>query len=64
VGRRITLALEKLEPRPRRRNRLRGEPERLFTVRLGDVRAVYGLDTKKSAVAVLAVGSRREVYNK
>jgi mRNA-degrading endonuclease RelE of RelBE toxin-antitoxin system len=62
--RRIIFALEKLKSKPHSGKRLRGELEGLFSLRIGDKRAVYGLDTKKSAVVVLAIGPRGDIYHK
>jgi len=36
----------------------------LFSLRIGGMRAVYGLDTKKNVVVVLAIGPRGDIYNK
>ena len=33
-------------------------------MRIGGMRAVYGLDTKKNVVVVLAIGPRGDIYNK
>jgi mRNA interferase RelE/StbE len=64
MRRRITAALERLKSRPYSGQRLRGELEGLFSLRIGGMRAVYGLDTKKNAVVVLAVGPRGDIYKK
>jgi len=44
--------------------RLRGELAGLFSLRIGGMRAVYGLDTKKNVVVVLAIGPRGDIYKK
>jgi mRNA-degrading endonuclease RelE of RelBE toxin-antitoxin system len=64
MRRRIILALERLKSKPYSGKRLRGELEGLFSLRIGGMRAVYGLDPKKNAVVVLAIGPRGDIYNK
>jgi len=61
---RIIVALERLKSKPQSGKRLRGELEGLFSLRIGGMRAVYGLDTKKNVVVVLAIGPRGDIYNK
>jgi mRNA-degrading endonuclease RelE of RelBE toxin-antitoxin system len=56
--------MERLKSKPHSGKRLRGELEGLFSLRIGDMRAVYGSDTRRSAVAVLAIGPRGDMYNK
>jgi mRNA interferase RelE/StbE len=62
--RRIIVALERLKSKPHSGKRLRGELEGLFSLRIGGMRAVYGVDTRKNVVVVLAVGPRGDIYNK
>jgi mRNA interferase RelE/StbE len=64
MRRRIILALERLKSKPYSGKRLRGELEGLFSLRIGGMRVVYGLDPKKNAVVVLAIGPRGDIYNK
>jgi mRNA-degrading endonuclease RelE of RelBE toxin-antitoxin system len=64
MRRRIIVALERLKSKPHSGKRLRGELEGLFSLRIGGMRAVYGLDTKKNMVVVLALGPRGDIYNK
>ena len=64
MRRRITAALEGLRSKPHTGKRLRGELEGLFSLRMGGMRAVYGLDIKKNVVVVLAVGPRGDIYHK
>jgi mRNA interferase RelE/StbE len=64
MRRRIIVALERLKSKPYTGKRLRGELEGLFSLRIGDMRAVYGLDTRESTVVVLAIGPRGDIYNK
>ena len=64
MRRRIIFALERLKSNPHSGKRLRGELEGLFSLRIGGMRAVYGLDTRKNLVLVLAIGPRGDIYNK
>lgn len=64
MRRRIIAALERLKSEPHSGKRLRGELEGLCSLRIGGMRAVYGLDTRKNVVVVLAIGSRGDIYNK
>ena len=61
---RLIVALERLKSRPYSGKRLRGELEGLFSLRIGSMRAVYSLDTKKNVVVVLAIGPRGDIYKK
>jgi mRNA-degrading endonuclease RelE of RelBE toxin-antitoxin system len=62
--RRIITTLERLKSKPYSGKRLRGELEGLFSLHIGGMRAVYGLDTRKNAVPVLVVGPRGDTYSK
>lgn len=64
MRRRIIVALERLKSKPHSGKRLRGELEGLFSLRIGGMRAVYGLDIKKNAVVVHAIGPRGDIYNR
>jgi mRNA interferase RelE/StbE len=64
MRRRIIVALERLKSNPHSAKRLRGELEGLFGLRIGGMRAVYGLDTRKNVVLVLAISPRGDIYNK
>jgi mRNA-degrading endonuclease RelE of RelBE toxin-antitoxin system len=64
MRRHIIGALERLKFNPRSGKRLRGELEGPFSLRIGRMRAVYGLDTRKNAVLVLAIGPRGDICNK
>jgi mRNA-degrading endonuclease RelE of RelBE toxin-antitoxin system len=64
MRRRIIVALERLKSKPYSGKRLRGELEGLFSLRIGDMRAVYGLDTGESMVMVLAIGPRGDIYSR
>jgi mRNA interferase RelE/StbE len=62
--RRIIVALERLKSKPHSGKRLRGEMEGLFSLRIGRMRAVYGVDSKKNVVVVFAIGTRGDIYKK
>jgi len=62
--RRIIAALERLRSKPYSGKTLRGELEGLFSLRIGGMRAVYGVDADKKAVVVLAIGQRGDIYKK
>lgn len=62
--RRIIAALERLRSKPYSGKTLRGELEGLFSLRIGGMRAVYGVDTKKNIVVILAIGPRGDIYKK
>jgi mRNA-degrading endonuclease RelE of RelBE toxin-antitoxin system len=64
MRRRIMAALVKASADPLRGKRLRGEMEGLFTLRIGDVRAVYELDSRKQVIVVHAIGPRGNIYKK
>jgi len=64
MRRRIIAALERLKSKPYGGKRLCGELEGLFSLRIGGMRAVYGVDTKKNMVVVLAIGPRSDIYKK
>ena len=64
MRRRIITTLERLKSKPYSGKSLRGELEGLFSLRIGGMRAVYGVDTKKKLVVVLAIGPRGDIYNK
>lgn len=62
--RRIVAALERLGSKPYSGKTLRGELEGLFSLRIGGMRAVYEVDTKKNIVVVFAIGPRGDIYKK
>jgi mRNA-degrading endonuclease RelE of RelBE toxin-antitoxin system len=49
---------------PHNGKKLRGELEGLFSLRIGGMRAVYGVDADKKVVVVLAIGQRGDIYKK
>jgi mRNA interferase RelE/StbE len=64
MRRRLIAAFERLKARPHSGKKLRGELEGLFSLRIGGMRAVYGVDVDKKAVVVLAIGPRGDIYKK
>ena len=56
--------MDGLKSKPHSGKRLRGELEGLLSLRIGDMRAVYGVDAKKNVVVVLAIGPRGDIYHK
>jgi len=63
IARRVLSKIESLaqEPRPRGCKKLRG-PSRLWRVRVGEYRIIYGIDDRQRVVDVVIVRHRREVY--
>jgi mRNA-degrading endonuclease RelE of RelBE toxin-antitoxin system len=61
---RILRALERARADPLGGKRLRGELEGLFSLRVGDMRAVYEVDPEKSVIVVHAIGARGDVYKR
>ena len=64
MRRRLIAAFERLKAMPHSGKKLRGELEGLFSLRIGGMRAVYGVDADKKVVAVLAIGQRGDIYKK
>jgi mRNA interferase RelE/StbE len=64
MRRRIIAALERVKANPHSGKRLRGELEGLFSLRIGDTRAVYEVDAKGKAIVVHAIGPRGDIYRK
>jgi len=64
MRRRLIVALERLKSKPHSGKKLRGELEGLFSLRIGAMRAVYGVDTERNVVVVLAIGPRGDIYKK
>lgn len=64
VARRVQAAIELLaqDPRPPAARRLRGRPG--WRVRTGDYRIIYTVDDGVLVVVVVAVGHRRDVYER
>ena len=64
MRRRLIGAFERLKARPDSGKKLRGELEGSFSLRIGGMRAVYGVDADKKVVVVLAIGPRGDIYKK
>jgi len=59
---RIIKALERVRPDPLRGKKLRGELEGLFSLRIGEMRAVYEVDPDEMVMVVHAIGPRGDIY--
>jgi len=59
---RIIKALERVRPDPLRGKKLRGELEGLFSLRIGEMRAVYEVDPDEMLMVVHAIGPRGDIY--
>ncbi len=64
MKRRIIAALERARDNPLRGKRLRGEMEGLFSLRIGEMRAVYEVDSEQRLLIVHAIGPRGDIYKK
>ena len=64
MRRRIITALEIVRANPLKGKRLRGELEGLFSLRVGDMRAVYEVDHERRVIVVHAIGPRGDIYKK
>ena len=61
---RILKALERARANPLKGKRLRGEMGGLFSLRIGEMRAVYELDSDQRVMVVHAIGPRGDIYKK
>jgi mRNA interferase RelE/StbE len=64
MQRRIITALEKIKANPLKGKRLRGGLEGLFSLRIGEMRVVYEIDSTKQVVVVHGIGPRGDIYKK
>jgi mRNA interferase RelE/StbE len=62
IADRIVLQLEKLQKSPRPSGSLKLKGAHLWRVRIGDYRAIYGIDDAKRIVDVLIIQHRKDVY--
>ena len=64
VRKRIGIKIDSLadDPRPPGVEKLSGEDEEFYRVRVGDYRIIYKIEDKVLLVVVVKVGHRREVY--
>lgn len=62
--RRIFAALEKVKIDPLTGKRLHGELDGLFSIRIGEMRAVYEIDSTQKIIVVHAIGPRGDIYKK
>ncbi len=61
---RIFMALEKARANPLKEKKLRGELEGLFSLRVGEMRAVYEVDSNQKIMVVHAIGPRGDIYKR
>ena len=61
---RILRALERVRSNPLREKRLRGELERLFSLRIGEMRVVYEVYFDQKIMVIHAIGPRGDIYKK
>jgi mRNA-degrading endonuclease RelE of RelBE toxin-antitoxin system len=59
---RVIKALERVRADPLRGKRLRGELGGLFSLRIGEMRAVYEVDTDEMVMVLHAIGPRGDIY--
>ncbi len=64
MKRRIIKELEKAKANPLRGKRLRGELEGLLSLRIGEMRAVYEVDSEQQLLIVHAIGPRGDIYKR
>ena len=64
VQRRIITAIEKIRNNPLKGKRLRGGLEGLFSLRTGEMRIVYEIDSVQQIVIVHGIGPRGDIYKK
>jgi mRNA interferase RelE/StbE len=64
MQRRIIAAVEKIKANPLKGKRLRGGLEGLFSLRIGEMRVVYEIDSTKQVVVVHGIGPRGDIYKK
>ena len=59
---RVIRELEKAKANPLRGKKLKGELEGLLSLRIGDMRVIYEVDTVQRLLIVHAIGSRGDIY--
>jgi len=64
IQRRIIAALEKIRANPLKGKRLRGGLEGLFSLRVGEMRVVYEIDSVQQIIIVHGIGPRGDIYKK
>ena len=64
IRRRIFTAFEKVKTNPLGGKRLHGELDGLFSLRIGEMRVVYEIDSNQKIIIVHAIGPRGNVYKK
>jgi mRNA interferase RelE/StbE len=64
MRRRIISALEKASANPQSGKRLRGSLEGLFSIRIGEMRAIYEIDNDQKIVVIHSIGPRGDIYKR
>ena len=64
MGRRIISALEKASANPQSGKGLRGPLEGLFSIRIGEMRAIYEIDNDQKIVVIHSIGPRGDIYKR
>jgi len=64
MQRRIISALGRLSANPLKGKKLRGGLEGLFSLRIGEMRVVYEIDSARQTIVVHGIGSRGDIYKK
>ena len=64
IRRRIFAALDKVKTNPLSGKRLHGELDGLFSLRIGEMRVVYEMDSNQKIIVVHTIGTRGDVYKK
>jgi len=64
MRRRIISALEKASANPQSGKRLRGPLEGLFSIRIGEMRAIYEIDNDQKIVVIHSIGPRGDIYKR
>jgi mRNA interferase RelE/StbE len=64
IRHRIFAALDKVKTNPLSGKRLHGELDGLFSLRIGEMRIIYEIDSNQKIIVVHAIGPRGDVYKK
>lgn len=59
---RITQKIEELKASPHSFKKLHGELEGLYSLRVGDHRAIYAIDENERMAIILSVAHRKKIY--
>jgi mRNA interferase RelE/StbE len=59
---RIAEKIEELKANPHSFKKLHGELEGLYSMRIGDYRAIYAIDENRETILLLSVAHRKKIY--